>query len=113
MKVKEYIEAAGVNENKRLMFIIGDGSKYRTSSIRSVWEWLMEGSSVKDYIVLNPSQPPVATITTNHWLRNFNEGSLLCMFVMPEAAIRAQYSQRQAEQVLAMYDKEVKATLNG
>lgn len=120
MTVKEFLKAAGISSTQSLTFIIEEQvkdessfsyrSSYRTTPIRSVYEWL--DSKTANYIVLNPKQPPIETITTKFWFDRFNSGFLMCMLVTPEEEIRKQYSSTQAPEMINMYDEEVRAALN-
>lgn len=118
MLLKEYLEAIGAEPSKDLTLVIATAAKdtnipyyhlqYRTTPILSVMDWL----EVKDYILLNPSQPPICTITAPHFSNMYNKGYLLCMLVTTQEDINKLYNQKQAEEILAEYDKAVRASIN-
>lgn len=122
MKVKEYLQAIGKIDGEQVTFVIAKAVKneysqfyheeYRTTPIRSAYEWLREDSNTKDYIVLNGEQPPIAHITTKFWLNRFNTGHLSCLLITTEEDIRMIYSEPQATDVIAMYDEEIRKSLN-
>lgn len=120
MRVKEYLEAKGVRDTQMITFVISRYAKldegYPASEVftstpnRAAWEWL-KGDKVKNYIVLNPNQPPIESITTLYNHNRYNSGDLMCMLVTPEEEIKKHYSEKQAPEIIEMYDKAVKESL--
>lgn len=122
MKVKEYLEAVGVRDTQMITFVISKYAKleegypareiFLTTPQRCVNEWIEGNSNIKDYIVLNPNQPPIESITTLYNHRNYYDGHLMCMLITPEEEIKKYYSEKQAPEIIEMYDKAIKESLN-
>ena len=118
MLLKEYLEAANIERFKDLSLVVATAVRdnnspyhhlqYFTTPIFTVEEWL-EG---KEYIVLNPKQPPICTLTAPHFANMYNNGRLLSMLVITEEDIYKLYSPSQALEMLAEYDKAVNASIN-
>ena len=113
MKVKDYLNQV----NGNVTFIIQDiqemegvsgfhTDKYLTTPIRQSWEWEMSTSGLLDMIVVNKDCPPIDP--TGLWNNQYNRGDLKCCMVTREETIRTRYSERQAEQMIEYYEKNVK-----
>lgn len=121
MKVKEYLQATGKANGHSVTFIIAKAVKdehspfyheeYRTTPTRSSWEWLSEDCKIKDYLVLNGEQPPIEHITTKSRLNHFNKGYLSCLLVTTEEDIKMRYSEKQAKEMIDMYDREIRKSI--
>ena len=113
MKLTEWLQNKGKNDTAT--FIIAKAVKddsspfynfeYRTTPIRTVWEWL-EGDTGEKYIVIKADHPPIDV--TGNWINHYKKGNLLCAMVTTEKDMFTKYSEKQAEDMLDYYDKEVR-----
>lgn len=120
MKVKEYLQLIGKTENSSdsLTFVISRAVKddntpyyheeYRTTPIRSIWEWCE--SDIMNYIVLNPTQPPIDWLTTG-WNNRYKRGDLMSMLVIPKEDLYLIYPQKQADELIIFIDKKIKESI--
>ena len=116
MKLTEWLQSKG--ENEQATFIIAKAVKndyspmyhneYRTTPIRSVWEWL-EGDTGEKYIVINADHAPIDI--SGGWTNWYKSGILHCAVITTEADLYTQYSETQAKEMLEWYDKEVRKQL--
>ena len=121
MTVKEYLEATGKNKHTNICFVIEKAVKdthspfyheeYTQTPIRNAYEWLLDDCRIKDYIVLNGEQPPICHITCKGWINHYSKGLLECMLITTEEDIRKHYSKEQAEEMLEMYDREIRKSI--
>lgn len=81
-------------------------SVYRTTPIRAAWEWEESTSDLLDMIVVNKDCHPIDE--TDVWHNQYKRGDLKCCMVTREETIRTRYSERQAEMMLAFYEKKMK-----
>lgn len=100
MKPKEYLELIGVNEKSivQLTFIIGRAVKdensyghhleYRSTPIRTVWEW-WSAPILNEYYLLNEAQPPIDNGCG--WSNWYNKGHLKCFLVIPKEDLEKLY----------------------
>ena len=117
MKVKEWLESKGKNE--QATFIIAKAVKddnspfyhkeYRTTPIFCVREWLQTNTTEK-YIVINADHSPIDI--TNGWVNWYKGGHLHCAILTTEEDLYTEMSKEQAERMIAYYDKEVRKQLN-
>lgn len=113
MKVKEWLESKGKNE--QATFIIAKAVKddnspfyhkeYKTTPIFCVWEWLQTNTTEK-YIVINADHSPIDI--TNGWVNWYKGGHLHCAILTTEEDLYTEMSKKQAEGMIAYYDKEVR-----
>ena len=113
MKVKEWLESKGKNE--QATFIIAKAVKddsssfyhkeYNTTPIYAVWEWL-KGDIVEKYIVINADHSPIDI--TNGWVNWYKKGLLHCAILTTEEDLYTEMSNEQADRMIAYYDKEVR-----
>lgn len=118
MNAREYLEKQA--KNQQITFVIARAVKdeatpfyhyeYRTTPIRAAWEWLREDGSGRrfgdNYLVINADHPPVDI--TGLWVRNYKAGHLSCAVLTTEADLRTMYSEKQAADMIAYYNKTVK-----
>lgn len=113
MKLKEWLQSKGQNE--QATFVIAKAVKwehapgytfeYKTTPIKCVWEW-SESSSADKYIVINADHPPIDE--TGDWVRWYKQGRLMCAMITTEEDVRTMYSEKQAADMLAFYDRKVR-----
>lgn len=114
MKLRELLEQAGRNDS--YTFIIqkavpdegapGYTNTYRTTPIRTVWEWL--SSPVPDkYIVIKRDHPPIDA-TGGGWLNRYNGGHLGCCMITTEQDLLTHYGEKQGREMIEWYDKGVR-----
>lgn len=113
MNAREYLEKMDINSP--VTFVIARAVKdeatpfyhyeYRTTPIRSAWDWL-SGVWADQYLVVNDDHPPVDI--TGHWVKAYQAGRLSCATLTTEADLRTMYSEKQAADMIAYYNKTVK-----
>lgn len=113
MRLRELLE--GYNENKQLTFIIAKAIKdeasplyhfeYKTTPIRSIWEW-KRGESADKYIVIKREHPPIDI--TGSWHNFYSRGDLLCCMVTTEEDMKLKYSEKQAMEMIRWFDEEAR-----
>ena len=113
MKLTEWLQSKGQNDSAT--FVIAKAARwegapghtfeYKTTPIRTVWEWL-EGNTGEKYIVINANHPPIDV--TGNWVRWYEKGRVLCAMITTEEDVRTIYSEKQAEDMLDMWDREVR-----
>lgn len=113
MKVKEWLHTKDKNTN--VTFIIAKAVKdetspfyhteYRTTPIRSVWEWL-EGETAENYIVIKADHPPIdATGSWNDW---YLKSHLLCAMIATEQDLITRYGEKQGNEMIEYYDNKLR-----
>ena len=118
MKLKDFLKH--FNENESFTFVIAKAVKdehapghhfeYRTTPIRSIWEWL-RGEDMEKYIVINPSHPPIDV--TGNWVNSYERCWLHCCIITTEFDLNTLYSGEQYERMLKHYDEKVNQYLDG
>lgn len=113
MKLTEWLQNKGQNENAT--FIIAKAVKdesspmynyeYRTTPIRSVWEWL-EGSTGEKYIIMKADHAPIDI--TGVWQNWYSMNNLSCAVITTEQDMYTMYNEKQAKDMLDYYDKEAR-----
>ena len=118
MNLKEYLN--GLKENDKVTFIIAEPLKevlnsfneyrYKTTPIRCVWEWLQgtfsTGYTFEDYLVVNKDHPPIDI--TGNWVNWYNRDDLKCCMITKREDMYKMYSEKQANDMIAWYEKTVK-----
>lgn len=114
MKVKEWLESKGKNE--QATFIIERAVKddatpfyhdeYRTTPIRSVYEWL-DSTTAEKYIVINADHAPI-DVSNGGWTNWYKGGHLHCAVITTEEELYKHYSETQAKEMIEWYDKKVR-----
>lgn len=114
MTVREYLETLSNNEN--VTFVKMEAEKddtspfmnevYKTTPVRTVWEW-KEATSILDYIVVNKDHAPIDV--TGNWSNWYKKGMLKCCMITTKETIYQLYpSKEQAERMIKYYEKSVK-----
>lgn len=113
MTIREYLEQIGRTD---VTFIISHAvkdentpfyhSEYKTAPVRHSNEWLQGDGFIDNHIVINADHPPIDV--TGTWLNWYKNGHLQCAVVTTEADLLTLYSEKQARDMIAMYDWEVR-----
>ena len=113
MTIREYLERIGRNN---VTFIILHAvkddntpfyhSEYKTTPVRHRDEWLQGDGFIDNHIVIMADHPPVDL--TGAWHNWYKDGFLRCAVVTTEADLRTMYSEKQALDMIAMYEREVR-----
>lgn len=110
MRTTEYLET--LDSNEQVTFIIAEAQKdehtpfystvYRTTPIRSAWEWA-KCESLENHLVMMKDHPPIDV--NGAWHNWYKDGRLKCCVLISEETLRTQYSEKQAQDMIAHYEK--------
>lgn len=126
MKVKEYLTKIGISESssKNLCFVIGEVIDrtiyYRTSPMRTVWEWFESLNyptthpecHVLNFNVLNIKQPVVSWLSGVDWNPIINNGRCISLLIMSDEEFYQYYSKEQGKSMLEYIDKKIEEIIS-
>jgi hypothetical protein len=114
MKLKEWLERKDKSQNAT--FLIARAVKdehtpyyhdeFRTTPIRSVWEWL-DSEMTDKYIIVCKDHAPIDT-TGGGWMNWYKSGRLDCAIITTEKDVFTRYSESQGKEMLEMYDERAR-----
>lgn len=114
MTIREYLQKNEFDNSADVTFIVqravkDDGSpyhsEYRTTSVRTVLEWLEGEEFVDAYIVINADHPPIdVSGTWNNW---YKKGLLRCAVVTTEEELLKLYGENQGRDMVDFYKRTV------
>ena len=113
MRVRDYLqkfpEAASVTFIE-MVAVKDEGApgyrdEYRTTPVRTGWEWLRSENFCDEYLVINADHPPLSV--TEGWHNWYNHGHLHCAMITTEAELLKQYGEKQGRDMIAYYERTV------
>lgn len=115
MTVREYLNKIGradvtfiVQHTVKDKFTPFYHSEYKTTCIQFSTEWLRE-QIADTHIVIVADHPPIDT--TGGWHNRYKGGFLRCAMVTTEADLITHYGEAQGRDMIAYYDREVRAQM--
>lgn len=81
--------------------------EYKTTPIYHTSELLRypADSFIDNHIVINADHPPIDV--AGIWTRHYKRGFLCCAMLTTEEDLRTRYSEKQAEDMIAYYKREI------
>ena len=113
MNAREYLQKQ--NKLQSVTFVIAHAVKdaatpfyhyeYKTMPVFTAQE-MLQGEWIDKYMVINSDHPPVDI--TGTWHNWYKSGRLSCAMLTTEDDLRAMYSEKQAADMIAYYNRTVK-----
>ena len=119
MTVKEYLNKLGIDTESsciNLAFVTlvryDDGQNYsRITSMRTIWEWFEDNSTILDSYVLNTKQPVVSWLSGANWNPSILNDRNMCLLVVSKEQLLKMYSEKQAMETLKYIDHKIEESL--
>lgn len=118
MTAREYVQKIAKKKgHQQVTFIIahsvryehapGYRYEYRTTPIYSTSELLRypDCSFLDGHLVINADHPPIDI--TGIWVNRYKRGFLCCAMLTTEEDLRTHYSEKQATDMIAYYNREI------